>query len=117
MLLSMLKSKIHRATITDSSLHYEGSLTVDPELLEAANILVNEKVHVVNVNNGNRLETYIIEGKRGAGEICLNGAAARLGHTGDLLIIIAYAQMTQEEAKDYKPIVVLVDEKNKIKKK
>lgn len=115
MFVTMLKAKIHRATLTDANLHYEGSLTVDLDLLEAANIQVYEKVHVVNVTNGNRLETYTIEGKRGSGEICLNGAAARLGHVGDLLIVIAYAQMTEDKAKTFKPTIVLVDEKNKIK--
>lgn len=115
MFVTMLKAKIHRATLTDANLHYEGSLTVDLDLLEAANIHVHEKVHVVNINNGKRLETYVIEGKRGSGEICLNGAAARLGHVGDLLIVIAYAQMTTEEAKTFVPTVVLVDEKNKRK--
>jgi len=114
MFLTMLKSKIHRATITETHLEYEGSLTVDEELLEKANILANEKVHVVNINNGFRLETYIIKGKRGSGIICLNGAAARNGYTGDKIIIISYASMTEEEAKMHMPTVVQVDENNKI---
>ncbi|MBN2544183.1 MAG: aspartate 1-decarboxylase [Spirochaetes bacterium] len=113
MFLTMLKSKIHRATITETHLEYEGSLSVDEELLEKANILVNEKVHVVNLNNGFRFETYIIKGKRGSGIICLNGAAARKGYAGDKIIIISYGIMTEEEAKMYTPIVVQVDENNK----
>lgn len=115
MLISLLKSKIHRAVITDAALHYEGSLTVDADLLEAAGMLPYEKVHVVNINNGSRLETYLIEGERGSGQICLNGAAARLGHAGDLVIIIAYALMSEQEAQTHCPKVILVDEKNKIK--
>jgi len=114
MFLTMLKSKIHRASITETHLEYEGSLTVDEELLEKANILVNEKVHVVNINNGSRFETYTIKGKRGSGVICLNGAAARNGYAGDKIIIISYAAMTEEEARMHIPTVVKVDEKNKI---
>lgn len=114
MFLTMLKAKIHRATITETHLEYEGSLTVDEELLENANMLINEKVQVVNINNGERFETYLIRGKRGSGVICLNGAAARKGQPGDKIIIISYALMTEEEAKKYTPTVVKVDDENKI---
>ncbi|GJQ64695.1 MAG: aspartate 1-decarboxylase [Melioribacteraceae bacterium] len=117
MLLEMFKAKIHQARITQADLFYEGSLTVDEDLLEASGILPHEKVQVVNINNGNRFETYTIKGERGSGVIGLNGAAARLGVPGDMIIVITYAQMTPEEAKDFKPTVVLVDEKNKIVKK
>jgi aspartate 1-decarboxylase len=114
MLLEMFKAKIHQATITQADLHYEGSLTVDMDLLEASGILPNEKVQVVNINNGNRFETYTIIGERGSGVIGLNGAAARLGLPGDKIIIISYAQMTLEEAQNFKPTVIVVDDKNKI---
>ena len=117
MLLEMFKSKIHKARITQADLHYEGSLTVAEDLLEEANILVHEKVQVANISNGQRFETYTIKGERDSGVIGLNGAAARLGHVGDEIIIITYAQMTEEEAKDYKPTVLVLDEKNKIKQK
>jgi aspartate 1-decarboxylase len=117
MLLEMFKAKIHQATITQADLHYEGSLTVDMDLLEASGILPNEKVQVVNINNGNRFETYTIIGERGSGVIGLNGAAARLGLPGDKIIIISYAQMTLEEAQNFKPTVIVVDDKNKIKAK
>lgn len=110
----MLRSKIHRATITATYLHYAGSLTLDPALIEAAGLLPFERVQVVNINTGGRFETYIIEGKRGAGEVCLNGAAARLGQSGDLVIVIAYAAMDLEEAKNHRPRVVHVDAQNKI---
>lgn len=108
------KSKIHRATITEADLNYKGSLTVDQNLLDAADIYPNEKVQVVNINNGSRLETYIISGERGSGTICLNGAAARLGHVGDRIIIISYAIMDEAEARDFEPKKVLVDEENNI---
>ena len=114
MLITMMKSKIHRASITQAHLEYEGSLTVDEELLEKANILVNEKVQVVNLNNGNRFETYIIKGKKGSKIICLNGPAARKGQIGDKIIIISYAMMSEQEAKNLKPKIVLVDHKNNI---
>jgi len=117
MLITMFKSKIHQAAITQADLNYEGSLTVDEDLLDAAGILVHEKVQVVNINNGNRFETYTIKGKRGSGVIGLNGACARLGMAGDRVIIIAYANMTEEEAKNFTPKVVIVDEKNNIIKK
>lgn len=109
----MFRAKIHRVKITDVNLFYEGSLTVDPDLLEAAGIFPNEKVQVANLSNGVRLETYTILGERGSGTIGLNGAAARLGHVGDEVIIIAYSMMNEEEAKNHKPLVVQVDEKNR----
>mgnify|MGYP000882018211 CR=1 FL=1 len=109
----MLKSKIHRAVLTDADLNYVGSITIDRDLLEAADILPYEKVQVVNNNNGARFETYVIEGESGSGEICLNGAAARLGQPGDILIILAYAQVEEGKVKDHKPQVVHVDEKNR----
>ena len=114
MQITMFKSKIHRATVTQAELHYEGSLTVDEELLEAAGMLEYEKVAVVNITNGERLETYLIRGERGSKEICLNGAAARKGAPGDRIIIITYASMTPEEAKLHKPTIVLVNEHNTI---
>ena len=110
----MLKSKIHRATVTDSDLHYVGSITVDPELLEAADILEHEQVHVVDVDNGARLETYTIAGEPGSGEIKVNGAAARLVHTGDTIIVISYAQYSRAEMEHYEPVVVHVDRANRI---
>lgn len=112
----MFKSKIHRATVTMAELYYEGSITVDKDLMKAADILPFEKVQVVNVNNGARLETYTLEGEAGSGVICLNGPAARLGAAGDEVIIITYAQMSREEAEKYKPKIVLVDKKNKVSK-
>ena len=114
MLLSMLKSKIHRATITDADLHYAGSLTLDPLLMEAADMLEHERVQVLNINTGDRFETYIIPGKRGSGAVCLNGAAARLGQPGDLIIAITYVQMDVNEARKHVPKIVHVDGKNHI---
>jgi aspartate 1-decarboxylase len=111
--ISLMKSKIHRATITGADLNYEGSISIDMNLLDAAGIIVFEKVQVVNLNNGSRLETYVIEGKRGSGEVMLNGPAARLGQPGDLIIIIAYADMNPEEAKEHKPKIVMVDSDNR----
>jgi aspartate 1-decarboxylase len=110
----MFKSKIHRATVTHSDLHYVGSLTVDLDLLDAADLLPGELVSIVDVNNGNRFETYLIAGQRGSGVIGVNGAAARLAHTGDLVIIISYAQMSTDEARVFVPSVVHVDERNRI---
>jgi aspartate 1-decarboxylase len=110
----MFKSKIHRAVVTQAELYYEGSLTVDSELLAAADLLDYEKVAVVNVNNGERFETYVIPGEPGSGVICLNGAAARKGAVGDEVIIISYASMTDEEVRTYKPTVVHVDKRNRI---
>ncbi len=115
MLLQIRKSKIHKATVTDANLNYEGSITIDEDLLKATNILPGERVQVVNNHNGERLETYVIKGESGSGVICLNGAAARRAEIGDVVIIICYAFMTPEEAKDYKPLAVFVDKNNKIK--
>jgi aspartate 1-decarboxylase len=113
MLITVCKGKIHRATVTEADLNYEGSLTVDMDLVDAAGMVPYEQVHVVNVNNGARFETYLIEGERGSGTICLNGAAARLGMKGDKVIIIAYGQVEAEKLpKNFTPKVVLVDEKN-----
>lgn len=117
MQLTMLKAKIHRATITEADLHYEGSFTIDEELLEEAGILPYEKVSVVNINNGERFETYVICGERGKRTFCLNGAAARKGQPGDMVIIIAYASMSEEEARNHKPSIVLVDRNNNIVEK
>ena len=114
MLRTMCKSKIHRATVTGADLNYVGSITVDPVLMEAADLLEYELVHVVNVNNGARLETYVIPGVPGAGEICLNGAAARLVHPGDKVIVISYAQYDEKEMEKYRPIFIFVDEQNRI---
>ena len=109
----MLKSKIHRARVTDANINYEGSITIDRNLMKAADILPAEQVQVVNISNGARFETYVIEGAAGAGEICLNGAAARLGQPGDTVIIISYALMEDSKARSYSSIVVQVDEKNR----
>ncbi|HEY3426294.1 MAG TPA: aspartate 1-decarboxylase [Negativicutes bacterium] len=114
MYLTSLKSKIHSATITEANLHYMGSITIDEALLEAAHILPNEKVQVVNNNNGNRLETYVIKGERNSGIICLNGAAARMVQPGDKVIIITYAMMTEEEFRTFTPTVIIVDDNNRI---
>lgn len=108
----MMKSKIHKATVTEADLQYVGSITIDTALMEAADILPNEKVQVVNNNNGARLETYVIQGERGSGVICLNGAAARHVQVGDQVIIISYAMLTNEEAHHYNPKVVFVNEEN-----
>ncbi len=112
----MFRSKIHRATVTMAELYYEGSITVDKDLLSAADILPYEKVQVVNLNTGNRLETYTLEGPAGSGMICLNGPAARLGTVGDEVIIITYVTMSDEEAKKHKPRIVLVDKNNRVSK-
>lgn len=114
MLLEILKSKIHRARVTEANLQYAGSITIDEKLMAASNLLVGEKVQVVNLNNGERFETYVIKGKKNSGTICLNGPAARLGQVGDLVIILAYAQMSPEEAKKFHPKVVKVNEKNRL---
>jgi aspartate 1-decarboxylase len=106
MQIEVLKSKIHRAVITEANLNYVGSITIDENLIEAANMIENEKVQVVNVNNGERLETYVIRGKRGSGICCLNGPAARRGAVGDVVVIISYAAMDFEEAKKFKPWIV-----------
>jgi aspartate 1-decarboxylase len=115
MLRVMMKSKIHRATVTESNLHYEGSLTVDSLLLKAADILPYEMVHIYNISNGERFETYAIEGEAGSGVVCLNGAAARKGAVGDLIIITTYASYTAAELRAHKPKVVRVDAHNRLK--
>ena len=112
--IEILKSKIHRAVITEANLQYVGSLTLDEDLMDAANLIENEKVQVVNVNNGSRLETYIIKGKRGSGTVCLNGPAARQGAVGDVVIVISYATMQFEEAKTFKPWLVFPKEGNRL---
>lgn len=114
MLRTMCKSKIHRATVTAADLNYIGSITIDPVLMEAADLREFEQVHVVNVNNGARFETYVIPGMPGAGEICLNGAAARLAHPGDKVIVISYAQYDEAEMEAYRPTFIFVDEANRI---
>lgn len=111
----MMNSKLHRATVTESNLNYVGSITIDSDLLDAAGLLPNEKVHIVNNNNGARFETYIIAGERGSGVICINGAAARLVQQGDIVIIISYVYVTDEEASFHEPTVLLMDEQNGIK--
>jgi aspartate 1-decarboxylase len=117
MWIELLKSKIHRATVTDANLNYEGSITIDTDLIYAAKLMVNEKVSIVNNNNGERFETYVIPGEKGSGIICLNGAAARKVQKGDIIIIMSYALMTQEEAASFKPTVInLTDSTNLIKK-
>ena len=114
MQIQVLKSKIHRAKITQTELHYVGSITIDEILMEAANVIEHERVQVVNVNNGERLETYVITGERGSGIICLNGPAARKGYIGDHLIILSYATMDFEEAKKFKPMAVYPDQNNQL---
>ncbi len=116
MLLTILKSKLHRVRVTEANLNYAGSITIDEDLMDVASLLENEKVQVVNINNGERLETYVIKGSRGSGIICLNGPAARKAVVDDLVIVISYAQMTPEEAKGYKPVVIYPDSQtNKLK--
>ena len=112
--ISMLKSKIHRAVITQAELNYVGSVTIDEELMEAAGLYEYERVHISNVNSGSRIETYVIAGERGSGIICLNGSAARSGQKGDYVIIMSYANMVPEEIKVHRPKVVFVDDKNEI---
>ena len=111
MLLEILKSKIHKASVTGANLHYVGSITIDEDLMDAANIIENEKVHVLDLNNGERLVTYVIKGKRGSGDICLNGAAARKVIIGDIVIIMSFALMDFQEAKSFKPTIVFPDTK------
>lgn len=111
----MMNSKLHRATVTEADLNYVGSITIDSDLLDAAGMLPNEKVHVVNNNNGARFETYIIAGERGSGVICVNGAAARLVQRGDVVIILSYGYMSDEEARTHEPTVLIMDEKNGVK--
>ncbi len=114
MQIQLLKSKIHRVKITQAELHYVGSITVDEDLMEAANIIENEKVQIVNINNGERLETYVIKGEKGSGMICLNGPAARKVQVGDVIIIISYCSLAFEDAKKYKPVVIFPDDHNKL---
>lgn len=115
MQIQVLKSKIHRVTVTQANLNYIGSVTIDQNLMDAANLIEHEKVQIVNVNNGERLETYVIKGRRGSGTICLNGPAARKVEPGDIVIIISYALMEFEEAKKFKPSVIFPNENNKLK--
>ena len=109
MLVHIVKSKIHRVSVTEANLNYIGSITIDEDLMNAANVIANEKVSIVNNNNGERFETYVIPGKRGTGVICLNGAAARKAQTGDIIIIMAYAMMEMEEARTFKPAIIFPD--------
>lgn len=117
MLLTLLKAKLHKATVTEANLNYTGSITIDKDLIDQAGIFIHEKVQIVNNNNGARFETYVIEGKSGSGDLCLNGAAARLVQPGDKVIIMAYAQMTPEEAQTHKPVVLLLGDNNQILEK
>lgn len=114
MQIQVLKSKIHRVKITQAELHYVGSITIDEDLMDAANLIENEKVQIVNVNNGERLETYVIKGERGSGQVCMNGPAARKVQVGDIVIIISYAGMELEDAKKFKPVLIFPDEQNKL---
>lgn len=114
MFRTMMKSKLHRATVTEANLHYVGSITIDEDLMDLADIYENEKVQIVNNHNGARFETYVIPGERGSGVICLNGAAARLVQPGDKVIIISYAIMTSEEAKAHQPIIAVLDDHNRV---
>lgn len=114
MTIQVLKSKVHRAVITEANLNYVGSLTLDEDLMDAANMIEHEKVQIVNVNNGERIETYLIKGKRGSGVCCLNGPAARKGMTGDVVVIISYASMGFEDAKSFKPWVVFPKDGNRL---
>ena len=114
MVIEVLKSKIHRVRVTQAELNYVGSITIDEDLMDAANIIANEKVQIVNNNNGARFEAYVIKGERGSGTVCLNGAAARLVQVGDVIIVISYALMELEEAKKYEPILVFPDENNRL---
>ena len=114
MIIEVLKSKIHRARVTQAELNYVGSITIDENLIEAANIIPNEKVQIVNNNNGARFETYVIRGERGTGTICLNGATARLAQVGDIVIIMSYAYMEMDEARNYQPILIFPDTDNKL---
>ncbi|TSJ43595.1 aspartate 1-decarboxylase [Mucilaginibacter corticis] len=116
MIIEVLKSKLHRARVTQAELNYVGSITIDEDLMDAANIIANEKVQIVNNNNGARFETYVIRGERGSGTICLNGATARLAQVGDIVIIMSYAYMEMDEARTYEPILVFPDIDNKLLK-
>jgi aspartate 1-decarboxylase len=112
--ITMLYSKLHRATVTEANLHYVGSITIDQDLLDASNMRVGQKIDIVNINNGERFSTYIIPGERGKKEICLNGAAARKVHVGDKIIIIAYATMSEKEADEFEPKIVILEDDNSI---
>tara|TARA_B100000315_G_C14462159_1_gene534217 strand:- start:213 stop:590 length:378 start_codon:yes stop_codon:yes gene_type:complete len=114
MIIEMLKGKIHRATITEADLNYMGSMTLDEDLMDASGLIEYEKVHVLDITNGSRIETYVIRGERGSGKVCINGAAAHFIHVEDLVIIVSYCQLSNEESKNYKPQIVLVDEDNQI---
>jgi aspartate 1-decarboxylase len=114
MIIEILKSKLHRVKVTQAELNYVGSITIDEDLIEAANIIPNEKVQIVNNNNGARFETYVIKGERGSGTVCLNGATARLAQVGDIVIIMSYAYMEAEEARTYEPILIFPDNNNKL---
>jgi len=114
MMIEVLKSKIHRVTVTEANLNYSGSITIDEDLIDAANLLEYEKVHVLDINNGERFITYVIKGERGSGIICLNGAAARKVQVGDVIIIVSYAQMDVDEAKTFKPVMVFPDTKTNL---
>jgi aspartate 1-decarboxylase len=114
MIIEILKSKLHRVKVTQAELNYVGSITIDEDLIEAANIIPNEKVQIVNNNNGARFETYVIKGERGSGTVCLNGATARLAQVGDIVIIMSYAYMEAEEARVYEPILIFPDADNKL---
>jgi len=114
MFVNLMKSKIHRAKVTEANLNYVGSITIDEDLMDIADLMQNEKVQIVNNNNGNRFETYVIPGERGSGMICLNGAAARLVHIGDVIIIMSYGLFERDEAKKFAPKIVFVDENNKV---
>ena len=116
MIIEILKSKLHRVRVTESELNYVGSITIDEDLMDAAHLIANEKVQVVNNNNGARFETYVIKGERGTGKICLNGSCARLAQIGDILIIVSYGSLSIEEAKKYQPILVFPDDNNKLLK-
>lgn len=116
MQIEMFKSKIHRATVTEANLNYVGSITLDENLMEAANLLEHEKVQIVNINNGERLETYVIKGERGSGVVCLNGPAARKVAVGDIIIVISYCSLTPEEAKKHIPVTAHVDANNRLSK-
>jgi aspartate 1-decarboxylase len=111
--IEVLKSKIHRVKVTQAELHYVGSITIDEDLMDAANLIAGEKVQIVNINNGERLETYVIKGERGSGEICMNGPAARRTQVGDIIIIISYATMDFEEARTFEPRVIFPDDNNR----
>jgi len=114
MQIQILKSKVHRVVITEANLNYVGSLTLDEDLMDAANMIENEKVQIVNINNGERIETYLIKGARGSGIVCLNGPAARKGAEGDIIIVISYALMDFEEAKTFKPVIIFPKEGNRL---